>query len=752
MEKYVRYDGFVPDDNYFAGLFDGVPVAVGQETRMYSIFETVANKDSLLGDFVLVTTLSKLDATELTKQKLDGGLYRKEHAPPSNGRTDWRKVELSWEVKCTEVIDDPVDEQQLGDKPYLPLGSGNATPNLSQIMSHATLVFDRQHRTHHFTVIILDSMARLIRWDRSGIVFTEKFNYKTEPHKLGRFLWCFSRLTPAQRGHDPTVTPVVSGSGDHELMLRRAENPLKVNGCPVGEHAREAFKDSLKEDWPWFKMSVPDTAGERKLLVGKPHFIAAGLVGRGTRGYIAVDLADPEGPFVYLKDAWRVDHERRKKEGDVLAELNAAKVPHIPTLHCHGDVPGQRTQTQDFWKETNRTSSPCPFKSHHHYRIVVKEVGLPLSEFKNGEQLIQLLLDCLDAHCSAYEAGYLHRDISVGNILIYIREVDGAKAEVEGLLTDWELAKRTDDNSEEADRTGTWQFKSVFAANDGKKVVKIPDELESFLYVLLYIAFHYLPHNCIGLEDFMSSFFDDAQQAGLDFFCGEKKQATIATGDLRMAGGKLVVFLREPLNGKTNTTSTCVSGWQGSVSTDACSVAAPASAPTPAAMPPALIHPINDIVCSLLEFFQAYYQVHNPKIEHNTLTKALTKVREVPQDKYVARWGRRTVLAEVAVLPQLVARAARLENHRAFGKILASRMAKDDWPENDNQPDQVNPDWHNHRETFNLKRASLHEAEFETPPSKKQKLETGKVLRLMPTYCGEVVGRHSISTSSPSLP
>ncbi len=143
-------------------------------------------------------------------------------------------------------------------------------------------------------------------------------------------------------------------------------------------------------------MTVHDTAGERKLLVGKPNFIAAGLAGRGTRGYVTVDLADPEGPFVYLKDAWRVDHERMKKEGDVLAELNAAKVPHIPTLHCHGDVPGQRTQTQDFWKETNRTSSPCPFKSHHHYRIVVKEVGLPLNEFKNGKQLIQLLLDCLD--------------------------------------------------------------------------------------------------------------------------------------------------------------------------------------------------------------------------------------------------------------------------------------------------------------------------------------------------------------------
>ncbi|KAI0770685.1 hypothetical protein C8Q74DRAFT_1202236 [Fomes fomentarius] len=740
MDKYVQYDGVIPDDNYFAGLFDEVPFGPGQEARMYAPFETAVNKGDITGNFTLVSTTSKPDPTDETGQKMDSAMYRKGHSPPSNGQTDWSKVELSCELKATDVKDDPFDDSK-GHKTYFPASSDKRRRNLGQIMSYATLVFDRQHRTHHFTVVILGSMARLIRWDRSGLVFTEKFNYRTEPHKLGRFLWCFSRLTPAQRGHDPTVTPVVPGSGDHELMLRRAKNPREVNGRPVGEHAREAFKASLKEDWPWFKMTVHDAAGERKLLVGKPNFIAAGLAGRGTRGYVAVDLADSEGPFVYLKDAWRVDHEGMKKEGDVLAELNAAKVPHIPTLHCHGDVPGQRTQTPDFWKENNKTSAPCPFKSHHHYRIVVKEVGLPLSEFKNGKQLIQLLLDCLKAHLSAYRAGYLHRDISAGNILIYIREVDVSTAKVEGLLTDWELAKRTDDNSEEPrqpDRTGTWQFTSVFASNDAKKPIKIPDELESLLYVLLYIAFHYLPHNCIGLEDFMSAFFDDSRQIGLDFFCGKEKEATIATGELRMTGGKPIVFLRKPLNGYTTSTSNSDSGSQDSVSTDASSVAAPASAPdvfdcppsAPAAIPRALIHPINDIVCSLLELFQAYYQVHKPKTEAHI---TLTDVREAPEDENTAFWGR-TVLAEVAVLPELIPRAALLEDHMEFGKILASRLAKDDWPEHDKQPDQVDPDWHKQQETLNLKRADLHEGEFETPPGKKP--ATGNVPQSMPTSRG----------------
>ncbi len=38
MDKYVQYDGIIPDDNYFAGLFDEVPFGRGQEAHMYAPF------------------------------------------------------------------------------------------------------------------------------------------------------------------------------------------------------------------------------------------------------------------------------------------------------------------------------------------------------------------------------------------------------------------------------------------------------------------------------------------------------------------------------------------------------------------------------------------------------------------------------------------------------------------------------------------------------------------------------------------
>ena len=51
------------------------------------------------------------------------------------------------------------------------------------------------------------------------------------------------------------------------------------------------------------------------------------------------------------------------------------------------------------------------------------------------------------AHGDAYVKGVIHRDVSAGNVLIHIIEevVSGQLVQIRvGLLTDWELSKRTD--------------------------------------------------------------------------------------------------------------------------------------------------------------------------------------------------------------------------------------------------------------------------------------------------------------------
>lgn len=155
------------------------------------------------------------------------------------------------------------------------------------------------------------------------------------------------------------------------------------------------------------ELAAEGTKKERKFLVGQSHFRAPGVSGRGTRGYIALDVdslsfdagglslaangvaldADKLGTprFVYLKDTWRVVHEDIDKEGTILRTLNGFDVPYVPTVLHHGDL-GQVTISPQLW---------VTLKKHSHYRLVVKEVGKPLETFDTGEELIGVIYSCV---------------------------------------------------------------------------------------------------------------------------------------------------------------------------------------------------------------------------------------------------------------------------------------------------------------------------------------------------------------------
>ena len=189
---------------------------------------------------------------------------------------------------------------------------------------------------------------------------------------------------------------------------------LKQHGADAAEqdsedHIQKLFNKSLDPQWPWWKLSIPDEVSGVTcwFAVGKPHFCADGVMSRGTRGYVAAPLnakgdgVDTQANFVYLKDAWRVDHEGMEKEGTILKALNDAKVSYVPTLLYHGDLAHQKTVSYKFWPGFHKaeTHEACPLKSHQHYRLVVAEVGKPLSEFENGLQLFWALYCCICGMC-----------------------------------------------------------------------------------------------------------------------------------------------------------------------------------------------------------------------------------------------------------------------------------------------------------------------------------------------------------------
>ncbi|RPD52761.1 hypothetical protein L226DRAFT_541035 [Lentinus tigrinus ALCF2SS1-7] len=550
MDLYVQ--DYYPELN--KNIFSGAP-SFSNETDMYKwITDTINNSDVVDSNrLVCASTPYKSDRNDSTHQAVDLGLYPTKFKPINEGdgeynrRVNWSRIDLSIECKVDPTDQDPFDESA---DDLLPIAADRKKA-LGQILTYVENVFMHQHRTLHYMILFLGHYARIVRFDHSGVYSTTKFNYKTHGAILTTFLYRYSARDAAQRGHDPTATRLELRDPLVAQMRKLGQEEKKAN---PDDHVQRMFNASLDNAWPWYKLEVhvQRKSGEpepprgrlrshqppritRSFVVGKPHFDAGGVVGRGTRGYVAVEVdagGQLVGPFVYLKDAWRVDHDGIEQEGCVLEELNHHKVPFVPTLVCHGDLKGQVTESQDAWakRKVKNPQVKRTFKKHQHYRLVVAEVGKPLEEFGSGFKLVSAVFCCLLAHQAAYEkAGIIHRDISSGNILLY----QGANGVWMGLLNDWELSKRVDSPAaRQPDRTGTWQFMSARALNNPDKEILVEDEIEAFFHVLLFHAVRFLPHSIHPdrVPKFLEDYFDSCVTFDGEYRCGSAKSMAMEGG------------------------------------------------------------------------------------------------------------------------------------------------------------------------------------------------------------------------------
>ncbi|KAG2108560.1 hypothetical protein BD769DRAFT_1306910, partial [Suillus cothurnatus] len=217
-----------------------------------------------------------------------------------------------------------------------------------------------------------------------------------------------------------------------------------------------------------------------------PAPVAMGLlpVGRGTRTCPAYD--SDKDRIVMFKDSWRVSLPHILPEGETYKQLKEANVVNVATcIACHDvpSIPQQLPQSVKFssaaWACHHDTLTP-----HSHYRLVLDVVGEALTNFPRSHRLVEAVRDALLAHKDAYEkAGILHRDLSIGNIVIFRGK---------GILIDWDLAKSISTKGpRQSTRTGTWQFMSAYLVQNQNAPHIVEDDLESSLYVVLWAALKY---------------------------------------------------------------------------------------------------------------------------------------------------------------------------------------------------------------------------------------------------------------------
>ncbi|KAI0750219.1 hypothetical protein C8Q80DRAFT_1166696 [Daedaleopsis nitida] len=181
------------------------------------------------------------------------------------------------------------------------------------------------------------------------------------------------------------------------------------------------------------------------------------------------------------------------------------------------------------------------YRERSHMRFIVTDVGRPITKFKATSELILAMRDAIIGNCSfpgtskAYgRAGLLHRDVSMGNILIvdnpepghsytgFLHDFDYSSVveELEDILDDaddvvdipasafadmsdqhWSilegrrLPEPGDAVAAQKERTGTYYFMAVEMLTDKVVIHKPRHDLESYYWVLLWIIIRHTLHS-----------------------------------------------------------------------------------------------------------------------------------------------------------------------------------------------------------------------------------------------------------------
>ncbi|KAI0077404.1 hypothetical protein K474DRAFT_1595971, partial [Panus rudis PR-1116 ss-1] len=346
---------------------------------------------------------------------------------------------------------------------------------LEQLSTYLCAQFSRQHRMFTFSICIFGRYARFLRIDRSGIVVSEAFNYITNPRILADFLWRYNHLSVSKRGFDPYAQP--ARLSERRLLSRAITEYIYLTESGQARRLPQMCK-SLSSDYPAYRIRVVDEySGElQHYIVRRPFTGSRSLFGRATRGYVALRVYDDSEEvttsalpkrLVFLKDSWRIVEDEMEREVDIYEDLKSNHVPFIPSVLGAGDA--RRTYV------------------HHR---VVQELAFPLSTVTNAKELVQVIRDALQ---STSRMRRVHRDVSDRNVMISEgREGDHT---VHGVLNDWDMSCILDeDESTTETRAGTWYFMSANLLYNPKRKNCFYDDLESILWVFLYVAVHHFKY------------------------------------------------------------------------------------------------------------------------------------------------------------------------------------------------------------------------------------------------------------------
>ncbi|KAJ7130173.1 hypothetical protein C8R44DRAFT_978331 [Mycena epipterygia] len=377
---------------------------------------------------------------------------------------------------------------------------------LTQLLNGAYLMFSSQdNRRFIISLSFMGENVRLFIFDRAGLITTFPFNLHTDPESFVRVLgtMMFSD-DPAVLGYDTSIVTIPSGRF------------IEVDGI---------------------KYAIVETL-----------FISDVIRGRGTVCW----RARHDGQDFVIKDTW-ADDSRPYTEAEILQKADCVEgVPRV-VADVIVKINGVEGSTDTLRSLITPPAGPkgakllktyANIEKRIHRRLVLTPFGHALSKFASRKELISILIDVVAAHQKLYTvANVLHRDISVNNIMLvptprtwnsvalsptspsllalaspHPLKVSGDVKPAapdkpleprRGLLIDLDYALVVEPDGERGPtatghRTGTLPFMAVEVLVDGDNLPahQPRHDLESLLYVLIWICVHYAGPDNVERQNF----------------------------------------------------------------------------------------------------------------------------------------------------------------------------------------------------------------------------------------------------------
>lgn len=420
------------------------------------------------------------------ERKLDIGFVSDTHAGKDT-RCQWSEILVPGELKANPSAD-------TASKAWLDLGRYTREVLAAQDTRRFVLGFT-----------LCGSLMRVWVFDRLGGVASERFDINEDGLQFVSTILGFLWMSEEECGFDPTI---ITKDG-----LRFIE--IEQNG-----HAERVVLEKLMKRAPC-------------------------IAGRATTCWKARREEDPGVPLV-VKDSWQ--YTERDEEGDLLQEATEKMVVNVARYYHHASVCIRRkiddvrdnvrggldirtasnyrperlvlstgtivadaprkgrnsgktsakrssSQTGASLPPNKRSCSASPIKASSnplpnrvHRRVILRDYGKPIYKASTRQALLAALEGCISGHQSLQQAGILHRDISVNNLMI---NEDKENPSWPSFLIDLDLAIReTRDGVSGANgKTGTRAFMAIGSLLGEKH--SFMHDLESFFWVTFWICIHY---------------------------------------------------------------------------------------------------------------------------------------------------------------------------------------------------------------------------------------------------------------------